>query len=159
MTADLILTVYTLWTGFCVVSLSADHNVCFRFVLQRPSPSSFLHISGSNLVPDDCGALPSTHMAEHLATNSDLILYEADIDHGHGYRCYRLLYMWLITPIGWAYVAVQGLSVVCKHCSCDEACCWVRKEYSTRTLFRVYPNRIVVNQPKVRYPYGYCKLR
>ena len=36
------------------------------------------------------------------------------------------------------------------------ACCWTRKEYSTRTFYRVYPNRIELNNPYVRFPWGFC---
>jgi hypothetical protein len=111
--------------------------------------------AGSNLIPDDCGALPSAYGQEYLATNSDLILYEAEIDQGYGYRCLRLEYCCLLCPWGWLYVLSHGLSKVCVHCTCDEACCWLRKEYSTRTFFRIYPNRIAVNHPKVRWPWGY----
>lgn len=111
--------------------------------------------AGSNLVPDDVGGLPSTHMQEYLATNSDLLLYEAEIDHGYGFRCFRLAYLCLLTPWGWAYILSQGINKVCQHCTCDEAFCWVRKEYSKRTFFRVYPNRIAFNHPKVRWPFGY----
>lgn len=35
----------------------------------------------------------------------------------------------------------------------DEICCWVRKEYSTRTFLRVYSNRIETNNPGLRYVY------
>lgn len=34
-------------------------------------------------------------------------------------------------------------------------CCWVRKEYSSRSFFRIYSNRIEVNEPQVRFPFGY----
>jgi hypothetical protein len=111
--------------------------------------------SGSNLVPDDVGGLPSTHMMNHLATNADLVLYEAEIDHGYAFRCYRLAVLCLFTPWGLLYLASKGCSKLCKALSCDEACCWVRKEYSTRTFFRVYPNRIVYNHPTVRKPWGF----
>lgn len=63
---------------------------------------------GSNLVPDDCGALMNTHMANHLATNSDLVLYEAKHDHGYAFQCYRLIYACLLTPVGWVYIASNG---------------------------------------------------
>jgi hypothetical protein len=39
--------------------------------------------------------------------------------------------------------------------TCDELCCWVRKEYSARTFFRVYSNRIEFNEPRARIPFGY----
>jgi hypothetical protein len=91
----------------------------------------------------------------HLATNADLVLYEAEIDHGYAFRCYRLAVLCLFTPWGLLYLASKGCSKLCKALSCDEACCWVRKEYSTRTFFRVYPNRIVYNHPAVRKPWGF----
>jgi hypothetical protein len=94
-------------------------------------------------------------MMNHLATNANLVLYEAEIDHGYAFRCYRLAVLCLCTPWGLVYLASQGCSKLFKYFSCDEACCWVRKEYSTRTFFRVYPNRIVYNHPLVRKPWGY----
>ena len=44
-----------------------------------------------------------------------------------------------------------GIGKCFHECTCDEIICWLRKEYSTRTWFRVYPNRIEVNYPKVRF--------
>ena len=111
--------------------------------------------AGSNLIPDDCGALPSTHQQEYLATTSDLILYEGEVDQGYGYRCLRLEYFCLFCPWCWVYLASAGLNNIFAQCTCDEACCWVRKEYGTRSFFRVYPNRISVNQPTARWPWGY----
>ncbi|KAL7579698.1 hypothetical protein ACA910_021844 [Epithemia clementina (nom. ined.)] len=114
---------------------------------------------GSNLVPDDVGGLPSTHIQRHLAANSDLLLYEAEIDHGYACRCCRPVFCFFLLP-GFlvyfaSYIAVNGLSKACHWCTCDQMCCWLRKEYSTRTFFRVYPNRIVVNYPAARWPFGY----
>lgn len=110
--------------------------------------------AGSNLVPDDIGGLPSTHLAEHLASSKDVILYSAEIDHGKAFRCLRFVYLLLLTPCGFAWLLTQTLFQLCKVCTCDEVCCWLRKEYSTRTYFRIYPNRIEVNEPAVRFPYG-----
>mmetsp|Transcript_27282 Transcript_27282/g.57151 ORF Transcript_27282/g.57151 Transcript_27282/m.57151 type:complete len:488 (-) Transcript_27282:84-1547(-) len=114
---------------------------------------------GSNLVPDDIPGLESTHMKAHLAQNSDLLLYEAEIDNGFGWRCCRPFWWCMIIPWLWplflAWVAANGMGKACGFMSCDQICCWVRKEYSTRTFFRVYPNRIEVNYPVVRFPFGY----
>lgn len=52
--------------------------------------------------------------------------------------------------------ATKGLTKVFAKCACDEPFCWLRKEYSTRTYFRVYPNRIEVNNPTLRIPWGLC---
>jgi hypothetical protein len=106
--------------------------------------------AGSVLVPDDISGLPSTHIEEHLASNQDPILYEAEIDVGTAYRCYRLNYLCIFTPWGLAWVAASGLLAACSTCPCDEACCYVRKEYSTRKWYRVHSNRIAVNDPGKR---------
>ncbi|EJK60120.1 hypothetical protein THAOC_19590 [Thalassiosira oceanica] len=44
----------------------------------------------ANQPPDDIGGLPSCHMRGHLATDPDLLLYEAEIDQGHPFRCFNL---------------------------------------------------------------------
>ena len=86
-------------------------------------------------------------MEKHLAQNSDLLLYEAVIDHGYGFRCCRPMYWILLLPGFFltvlTLIATNGIGNVCVYFSCDQMCCWLRKEYSTRTFFRVYPNRIV----------------
>ena len=110
---------------------------------------------GSNLVPDDIGGLPSTHLAEHLASNKDVILYQAEIDNGKAFRCLRFEYLALLTPCGLAYLAAHGIWSVITLCTCDEAFCWLRKEYSTRNYFRIYSNRIETNQPAIRCPFGW----
>ena len=109
----------------------------------------------TNFVPDDIVGLPSTHIYKHLASNPDTLLYEADIDQGRAYRCLRPWILLYACPHMWIYLIYSGLfGGVCKMCcnndwTCDEACCWLRKEYSTRTIFRVFPNRIEVNYPLV----------
>jgi hypothetical protein len=57
-------------------------------------------------------------------------------------------------PYFWVWAAARGLGVLLQCCSCDEIVCWLRKEYSTRTFFRVYPNRIEFNVPRMRIPFG-----
>lgn len=100
-----------------------------------------------------------TDFEKYLAFNSDTLLYEAEIDHGYAFRCCRPLWWMMLlpglVPLLVGIVAANGLGQVCKFCSCDQICCWLRKEYSTRTFFRVYPNRIVVNYPTARWPFGY----
>jgi hypothetical protein len=105
-------------------------------------------------VPDDIGGLHSTHLAEHLASNKDVILYKAEIDHGKAFRCLRFEYFLLLTPCGLAWLASSSITKIFTTCTCDEVCCWLRKEYSTRTYFRIYSNRIEVNEAAVRCPYG-----
>mmetsp|Transcript_9732 Transcript_9732/g.17704 ORF Transcript_9732/g.17704 Transcript_9732/m.17704 type:complete len:331 (-) Transcript_9732:728-1720(-) len=113
--------------------------------------------NSSVFVPDDIPGLPSTHLlGPHLATDPDTLLYEAEIDNGRAWRCIRpALLVWLC-PFMWPLLLAKGLSRVCQTCTCDEACYWLRKEYSTRTFYRVYPNRIEVNNPHVRIPWGLC---
>jgi hypothetical protein len=110
--------------------------------------------AGSVLAPDDISGLTSVHIEAHLASNQDPILYEAEMDVGTAYRCYRLYYFCLFTPWGLAYAVATGFLKVFSLCPCDEACCYVRKEYSSRRWYRVYSNRIAVNDPAVRIPYG-----
>jgi hypothetical protein len=111
--------------------------------------------AGSNLVPDDIGGLPSAHLSQHLASDKGLLLYDAETDVGAAFRFYRLAFACLFTPWGIAVVAAKGIGLVCQLCPFDEACCYVRKEYSTRRWFRVYSNRIETNSPAARCPYGY----
>jgi hypothetical protein len=108
-------------------------------------------------VPDDIQGLPSTlgSLDGHLASKKDAILYEAETDHGKAFRCYRGVMLCLFTPWGVTWLLTKSISQVCRYCSCDEACCWLRKEYSTRTYFRIYANHIEVNEPSVRFPFGY----
>jgi hypothetical protein len=111
---------------------------------------------GSNLIPDDINGLPSTHITQSLPTDSQIVLYQAEIDHGKAFECCQLTCIYLTCCGGWIpLIATQGMLVVFGFCTCDEMCCWIRKEYSTRTFFRVYSNRIVLNVPRVRFPYGY----
>ena len=98
---------------------------------------------GSNFVPDDIGGLPSTHLQEYLASSKDVMLYQAELDHGKAFRFFSFQWLLFIKPPG-----------LIEKMSCDEMCCWVRKEYSTRTYFRIYPNRIDVNEPTCRCPFG-----
>jgi len=69
--------------------------------------------------------------------------------------CLFLQFLFYICPHMWAYLLTNtimgGIGKCFQECSCDESLCWLRKEYSTRTWFRVYPNRIEVNYPKVRF--------
>ena len=112
--------------------------------------------SGSGVhVPDDIDGLPSTQLlGPSLATDPDLLLYEGEIDNGRAWRCIRpMIALWIFPPV-WAAAAAKGLSYVFSTCTCDEAACWVRKEYSTRVFYRVYPNRIEINNPLVRIPFG-----
>ena len=102
---------------------------------------------GSNLVPDHIDGMPSTHLGAHLASEKDILLYEAAIDHGKAFRCFRFEYFCFVVPC-------RSIPQLCSTCPCDEACLWVRKEYSTRTYFRIYPNRIEVNNSKMRFPFG-----
>ena len=107
-------------------------------------------------IPLQIDGLPSTHISKHLATHPDTLLYEAEIDQGRAFRCYRpITLLFCFPPVAIYYLTSQGFGKFLEICSaCDEACCWLRKEYSTRTWFRVYPNRIEVNNPRLRIPWG-----
>lgn len=108
-------------------------------------------------MPDDIDGLPATmgSLDTHLASNKDVLLYEAETDHGKAFRCFRIILVCFATPCGISYLLTKSIAQSCDYCTCDEACCWLRKEYSTRTYFRVYSNRIEVNEPAVRFPFGY----
>ena len=110
----------------------------------------------SNHAPDDLAGLPSTHIHHRLASDPEKLLYEAEIDQGRGCRSFRPIYGCYCFPPFWLYVAaMQGVGKVFQKCVCDQAVCWLRKEYSTRTFFRVYSNRIEVNYPHLRF-FGLC---
>jgi hypothetical protein len=111
---------------------------------------------GGVTVPDDIGGMPSTHILKDLPTSQDPILYEAEIDQGQAFRCYRPIFVVLLTPCGLVYLLTKALtsSTALASLTCDEACCWLRKEYSTRTWFRIYSNRIEINGPRIRIPWG-----
>eukprot|EP00986_Skeletonema_menzelii_P018973 scaffold27039_cov150-Skeletonema_menzelii.AAC.6 len=110
----------------------------------------------TTLVPDDIEGLPSTHIYKHLATDPDTLLYEAEFDQGHAYRCCQPWLAVFFLPAVWVYGAAKGFDYILTGagCSCDEVVCWLRKEYSTRIFFRVYPNRIEFNSPGIRIPFG-----
>lgn len=86
---------------------------------------------GSNLVPDDINGLRSTHMHHHLASDTDTILYEGEIDHGRAFECWRpyLLCTPLFLPWILAYFVATGIqNIMASGCRFWESCCWVRKE-------------------------------
>ena len=66
-----------------------------------------------------------------------------------------LQFVFYICPYMWVSLLTNtlmgGIGKCFHECTCDEIFCWLRKEYSTRTWFRVYPNRIEVKYPKVRF--------
>jgi hypothetical protein len=137
---------------FCHTRETVEHNIrifCFGYVQQRRFGQSR---SGSVLVPDDCGALPSAHIQSKLATDRSILLYEAEIDQGKAWRGIRLL-MPIMLVLSLPFVVIASL---CKTAlkdygtNGDESCCWLRKEYSTRTFLRIYSNRIEVNTPSCR---------
>ena len=81
--------------------------------------------------------------------------YEAEIDQGHAFRCCQPWLAIMCLPKLWMYAAARGCGQILSGCSCDEVVCWVRKEYSERMFFRVYPNRIEFNIPQMRIPFGF----
>ena len=109
-------------------------------------------------VPDDIDGLPSTHLDDgrYLPTDPDHLLYSAEIDNGRAFRCCRPEHcLWLCPPL-WPLVLAGGMNLMCQSCTtCDEMCCYVRKEYSKRTFYRVFPNRIEINEPHARL-FGMC---
>lgn len=113
--------------------------------------------AGSNLVPDNIDSLPSTHIHSGLQSDPGDVLYRAEIDHGKAYRCCKPALLLVTIPLCVElYVAQTACACCCDAVRWDEACCWLRKEYSTRSFFRVHPNRIEVNEPALRFPFGLC---
>jgi hypothetical protein len=102
---------------------------------------------GSNLVPDDIDGIPSTHIWDQSISNPTVLLYEAEIDHGSAYKKCRPGYICLLNPL----LLLKSLKNYFTDFICDEVCCWLSKEYSKRTFFRIYSNRIEYNDPVVRY--------
>ncbi|GAX15728.1 hypothetical protein FisN_3Hh203 [Fistulifera solaris] len=111
--------------------------------------------AGSNLVPDDCSAFYSAYLDDFLPVNAEVVLYEAEIDHGQAFRCCSALTLPLQFLFKVPSAVFSGLVSTLLHCSFDQPWCWVRKEYSSRTFFRVYGNRIEINQPQLRIPFGF----
>lgn len=86
-----------------------------------------------------------------------MLLYEAEIDQAKSWKGIRLL-MPIIGFFSIVCVTLAALfqSVIRDYgTNVDQACCWLRKEYSTRTFLRVYPNRIEENSPSCRL-FGMC---
>lgn len=101
--------------------------------------------------------LPSTDIIHRLPTYPGTLLYDAEIDQGRAFRCIRCWpFLIPFCPTLWYQISLNGISHLISRCACDEPFCWLRKEYSTRTYFRVYPNRIEVNNPTLRVPWGLC---
>mmetsp|Transcript_35186 Transcript_35186/g.51673 ORF Transcript_35186/g.51673 Transcript_35186/m.51673 type:complete len:518 (+) Transcript_35186:41-1594(+) len=110
--------------------------------------------NNSNVIPDDIVGLPSTHIIPCLATDTSEILYDVEIDQGAAFGCLRPIILCLAFPPCWVYcipkVMASGVAAILGYFDCDQACCWVRKEYSTRRFIRVFSNRIEFNQPTCR---------
>jgi hypothetical protein len=111
--------------------------------------------NNSNVMPNDLGALPNAFINTHLARVPEECLYDGEIDQGKAFECLRPTLVCLLLPPCWVLLASSGISTVLGLCNCDRACCWVRKEYASRTYIRIYSNRIEVNQPTVRIPFGW----
>ena len=90
--------------------------------------------AGSNLVvPDDIDGLPATigSLDNHLVSNREVLFYEAETGHGKAFRCFRFSLLCIATLWGIAYLLTKSIFHICGFCKCDEAWCWVWKEYST----------------------------
>lgn len=114
---------------------------------------SFGNVYGStfNVLPDDLSALSDPY----LVVNMNECLYVAEIDQGHAFRCLR---PWLPLALACypvtAAIAASGLVPLLGCTTCDEMCCWVKKEFSQRVYIKVYPNRVEINYPTMRIPWG-----
>ena len=111
--------------------------------------------SNSVHVPDDIVGLPSTQMNDdnNFVSDVNTLLYSAEIDNGKAWRsCRPGSFMWFYISVVWNC----GFDQMTKLMNCDEVCCWVKKEYSKRVFYRVYPNRIEINDVNIRLPWGLC---
>ena len=114
--------------------------------------------NNSNLIPDDIDGLPSAQDIESsllFFTDPTICLYEAEYDQGMGWRCLRPTWF-IFYPYVLVWIITVGIANFMRKATCDESCCWVRKEYSSRIFFRVYSNRIETNVPFKRWPWGLC---
>ena len=116
--------------------------------------------NNSVVIPDDIdGVLASPYLENHLPSRTYPILYQAELDQGQSWRCIRPFLVTVICyPILLPFIVLTNVVknlLFSQGCSCDEVCCWVRKEYSTRSFYRVYSNRIEYNVSAARIPFGY----
>lgn len=104
-------------------------------------------------MPDDIEGLPSTQMRVALATDPDPLLYSAEFDQGRGMRGIRAL-LCAITILLFPIAILASIFRTFRDnygVTCDEACCWLRKEYASRTWLHIYSNRIETNAPQCRF--------
>jgi len=103
--------------------------------------------------PDNINRLRATYYSPELP------LYSAKIDQGAAFYSFTIINY--IMPCYWVwdlYKCIQNPIKCLVFCDgrCDflTPCNWVRKEYSTRTVYYVYENRIVITYPKLRFPWA-----
>jgi|AntAceMinimDraft_5_1070358.scaffolds.fasta_scaffold133395_1 hypothetical protein len=85
-------------------------------------------------------------------------LYVAKMDQGSAFKCCWNL-TWLMPCLWPAYpfIALEvSCSRLCHVCDFTPMCCWLRKELSTRRVYRVYANRVEVTEPSTRIPWACC---
>jgi hypothetical protein len=76
------------------------------------------------------------------------------MDQGVAFRCCAY-WCWAI-PCFWPFYACMNGTQLNRACDCTPMCCWLRKELSTRTVYRLYANRIEVTAPTTRIPWACC---
>jgi len=76
------------------------------------------------------------------------------MDQGVAFRCCAY-WCWAV-PCFWPLYACLNGSQLNRACDCTPMCCWLRKELSTRTVYRLYANRIEVTAPTTRIPWACC---
>jgi len=109
--------------------------------------------AGSVLIPSHIDGLPSCQIGGNFSNKSPL--YIAKYDEGYAFKC---CWNWtLLAPCCWPY-AIYSFSPSCLLgvLECFPICCWLRKELSTRTVYRIFTNRIEVSNPTTRFPWAYC---
>lgn len=110
---------------------------------------------GAVWVPDNIDGLKATYVSPELP------IYSAQIDQGMAFHAMTILNY--LMPCYWPYDLMKcAKSPIDCLLFCDGRCDltairqWVRKEYSTRTVYYIYENRVVTTHPKLRFPWACC---
>ena len=106
--------------------------------------------AGGVLIPSDIDGLPSCQILSNFKNTAPL--YVAQNDEGEAFKCCA---NWaLALPCCWPRAVSMGWNQLSSLCDCTPICCWVKKELSTRTVYRVFSNRIEVSMPSTRFPWA-----
>jgi hypothetical protein len=128
-------------------------------------------------IPDNIDALSSTQVEDNFSQAE--LLYSAEIDHGSAYKACRI-FLLVALPCVWPMLlkkCMDAPQLMFNSCDCSPMCCWVQKEFSTRTRwgdpltcsaftalnlpyhttsYRIWSNRISITSPTTRIPWACC---